>query len=761
MRRPIPLLVAAALAAAALTGVAAPPAAAVAAPVPGDPLTGSGAVTRSVLTAAQLASASAPTATVTNDAFALPAAAAPPAHVLEGTLTLNGVATSGGFSALKDPYGYAGTAALKHLPPFSVQLVQNGSHLIPVARGLQLTGSPYWNLEVGAGRAWKENGDGGQSRAALPFALVERNANCVHNGVLTFLYTGTAVSKVRYQVTSETCEYFQFDLWGQVGATYTPGGIVAADDVRSAYAAEVADRLPTKPIAALATDHPAAGLDLSAFGGGITASALSTYGFFYEGVNYVGDCPTRQGSYPFCGQLLLPSYSTAKSAFGGMALMRLAQKYGPAVAGELVKDHVAEASGLSAWNGVTIDHALDMATGNYASADYEADEAGSTMLAFFNAESYADKVSTALSFPHRAAPGSVWTYHTSDTFLATRAMDDVLKDHAGAGAEIFAMLRDEVLKPAKVGPDSLTTLRTDNSASGAAFGGYGLFWTRDDIAKVAKLLTVDDGAAGGQQLLHPGLLDASLQRDPADRGVTTSGSIPFHYNNAFWARDFSAADDASFTTPFAVPFMSGFGGISVVLMPNGSSYYVFSDNNEFAWSGAVVQSNKLAPMTGGGGGGGCLAGELLGNGGFETGSAAPWTASASVVDNRTALQPPRTGSWKAWLNGFGTPNTETLAQTVTIPAGCDAATLRFWLRIDSAENLANPYDTLRLEVTPANGAPVTLAQWSNLDEAGYALKSYPLGAYAGQTVTVTFTGTEDYSLQTSFVIDDASLTATG
>ena len=76
-------------------------------------------MTRSVLTAAQRASSTAPTATVTNDAFALPAAAAPPTHSFEGTLALNGVATSGGFATVKDPYGYASTALLKHLPPFS------------------------------------------------------------------------------------------------------------------------------------------------------------------------------------------------------------------------------------------------------------------------------------------------------------------------------------------------------------------------------------------------------------------------------------------------------------------------------------------------------------------------------------------------------------------------------------------------------------------------------------------------------------------
>lgn len=598
MRRSISLLLCGAVMATALTSTLGAAPAPSADRVPGDPLAGSGAVTRTVLTAAELASTTAPAGTVPNDAFALPAEAMMPKHTFEGTLTLNDVGSSGGLTALKDPYGYATLAPLRHLPPVSVQLVQNGSHLVPVVRGVQYTGSPYWNLAVGAGRAWSEKGDRGQSRASLPFSLVERNANCVHNGVLTFLFKKNKVSNVRYQITSETCQYFQFDMWGQVSASYTPGGIVNAADIRNAYATEVADRLPSKPISTLATDNPGAGIDLSAFGRGITPSALSAYGFVYDGVNYVGDCPTRQGAYPFCSQLLLPSYSTAKSAFGGLALMHLAQKYGPDVSEELLEDHIPEASAPS-WDDVTIDHALDMTTGNYSSAGYQADEAGPTMSSFFLAETYTDKLTAALSYPHKAAPGSIWTYHTSDTFLAVRAMDDVLEEREGAGSDIFAMLRDEVLEPAGVGPDSLTTLRTDNAPTGAPFGGYGMFWTQDDIAKVAKLLVADDGVAGGTQVLHPGLLDASLQRDASDRGITTGGPTPFHYNNGFWARDFSSADNAAFTSPFSVPCMSGFGGITVALMPNGSSYYVFSDNNEFAWRDVVAESNKLDPMTGG------------------------------------------------------------------------------------------------------------------------------------------------------------------
>jgi hypothetical protein len=53
----------------------------------------------------------------------------------------------------------------------------------------------------------------------------------------------------------------------------------------------------------------------------------------------------------------------------------------------------------------------------------------------------------------------------------------------------------------------------------------------------------------------------------------------------------------------------------------------------------------------------------------------------------------------------------------------------------------------------------TLATYSNLDEsAGYELKTFDLTAFKGQTIRIYFLGTEDFTLQTSFVIDDTSLT---
>ncbi|WP_112246985.1 M4 family metallopeptidase [Kribbella monticola] len=153
-----------------------------------------------------------------------------------------------------------------------------------------------------------------------------------------------------------------------------------------------------------------------------------------------------------------------------------------------------------------------------------------------------------------------------------------------------------------------------------------------------------------------------------------------------------------------------------------------------------------------GGGGGSCSGQKLGNPGFETGTATPWSASAGVIDNSPS-QAAHTGSWKAWMDGYGTTHTDTLSQSVAIPAGCHAV-LSFYLHIDSAETTTTTqYDKLTVKA-----GSTTLATYSNLNKAsGYSLKSFDVSSLAGQTVSISFTGTEDSSLQTSFVVDDTGL----
>jgi hypothetical protein len=158
-------------------------------------------------------------------------------------------------------------------------------------------------------------------------------------------------------------------------------------------------------------------------------------------------------------------------------------------------------------------------------------------------------------------------------------------------------------------------------------------------------------------------------------------------------------------------------------------------------------------------GGACTAAQLLGNPGFETGTAAPWAATAGVISSR-ATQPPRTGTVDAWLDGYGTTHTDTLSQAVTLPAGCATYSLTFWLHIDTAETSSTTaFDKLQVQVLNASGSVLaTLGTFSNLNAVtGYAQHTFSLASFAGQTVTLKFTGTEDSIDQTSFVVDDTAL----
>ncbi|WP_287131251.1 IPT/TIG domain-containing protein [Candidatus Cyanaurora vandensis] len=153
--------------------------------------------------------------------------------------------------------------------------------------------------------------------------------------------------------------------------------------------------------------------------------------------------------------------------------------------------------------------------------------------------------------------------------------------------------------------------------------------------------------------------------------------------------------------------------------------------------------------------------QLLVNPGFENGSnPAPWVATAGIIDN-SASPAARTGSWKAWLNGYGTTRTDTLAQTVTIPTSVTSATLSLYLQITTAETTTtNAYDKLQVQVRNTNGTVLaTLGTYSNLNKSTtYLQRTFSLTPYKGQTIQVYFLGTEDSSLQTSFLIDDTSLT---
>ncbi|MEU5111141.1 M28 family peptidase [Streptomyces longwoodensis] len=152
------------------------------------------------------------------------------------------------------------------------------------------------------------------------------------------------------------------------------------------------------------------------------------------------------------------------------------------------------------------------------------------------------------------------------------------------------------------------------------------------------------------------------------------------------------------------------------------------------------------------GAGGCTATQVIANGGFESGTS-PWTGDTGSIGTFSG-QSAHSGTRYAWLAGYGYAATDAITQTVTVPAGCTTATLRYWLHIDTAESGSTAYDTFQVKVDGT-----AKQSYSNANAAaGYTQRSLDLTPYIGRQVTLTFTATEDASLQTSFVVDDATLT---
>lgn len=146
--------------------------------------------------------------------------------------------------------------------------------------------------------------------------------------------------------------------------------------------------------------------------------------------------------------------------------------------------------------------------------------------------------------------------------------------------------------------------------------------------------------------------------------------------------------------------------------------------------------------------------ERIVNGGFESGTS-PWvqtsTGGYQVID-RTR---PHAGVYSAYLGGYNS-GTDAVSQTVTVPAN---GTLRYWWYMTTQESGSTSYDYFRVRLLNSSGAVVaTVRTFTNASGAGlWRQDSLSVAAYAGQALRVQFSATTDYSLPSSFFVDDVSV----
>jgi len=158
-----------------------------------------------------------------------------PAHdALQGRIEI------GASRVVGRPAGNRGFRDYPDLPVVSLDFFTVDDELVPRERHKLITrgSSTSWDLIVEPGRIWSEAGDEGWSRAAFPFALIDKGDALLRNGLATFVYNANEMSPIRFQIIKESSPQVHLDLWGSAQASYTPESPPGLQALIDSYARE-------------------------------------------------------------------------------------------------------------------------------------------------------------------------------------------------------------------------------------------------------------------------------------------------------------------------------------------------------------------------------------------------------------------------------------------------------------------------------------------------------------------------------------------
>jgi CubicO group peptidase (beta-lactamase class C family) len=525
-----------------------------------------------------------PGAAVANAAF-LPGEGALPAPAFAGVLTLRPARMQTRPALLQPLIDGRDT---RIFPGLQLEFFTLGDLLVPVQRGemVRETGGgftpSYWRVIPQFGKVWREKGDGDWSRAAFPIMLVNDTENHAHQGLATFLYKPGHVTGLLVQFVQQSSPYLikqYFVAWGFVPAGYTQGDSSRLAARRTQAQAELSDRLPAKHWNELVKTLPPGALD--GFGGPVYPKWRVAEALVKDGVLYYQDAATPYGPYPYPLEMRFGVRSVTKSVFAPLALLRLAEVYGPWVLGLKVGDYV---QGLDPkWQRVRFIDAADMATGfggtgttkthpndifdGYLGGDYDA---------WYTAHSHAAKIRqiAATLHPYPWEPGTVMRYRDQDYYLLGAAIDGFLKSVRGPQADLGEFVQREVFTPIGIHQAPAVRTREPGGRGGLLWCNAGYYPTLDDLAKIAMLYQAR-GEHGGVQILNRELTeellagkDAIVKNADAALGPVAApleGSdedglykMGFHF-----LRYVNAAGTVEF-----LPSMHGSGDNDVILYPN-------------------------------------------------------------------------------------------------------------------------------------------------------------------------------------------------
>lgn len=522
--------------------------------------------------------------------FAEPAWAESDATAFEGVLSLSGAALDMDFPESRDLY-----AGEDQFPAIDIALASHNGQLIPMQRDLRTTSDDdLWEVMVGTGAVWQEADDGDWSRASIPMNLVERYFNQVRNCVATFVYQADVVSDVYVQCSQETADLADQQVGNLrtiVPATYTPTVFPDRTAVIDAHERIRASRLPMRPLADWDTDGEiTAYLDKAIW----TNASTSVGAVYVDGTLYVHPAMTRHGPYPYPREMRHGVYSATKSLAGGLAMFYFAERYGEEVFDAKIADYVPALADLPEWQGATFSDALNMSTGTRGGEEpallFE------PLVTADSAEQAITNIAALGDAPE--APGEVFSYATTNTFVLSFALQSYVNEQEGSHVPYWDLVRENVLVP--IGAEHLELLftRDEDPSTRIPLLGFGARPTLDEAAKIALLIS-NEGVHGDEQLLHGGKIREALGRTDWE-GLRVNGKI--RYRHSFWSQSIRTRGlSRGCSTPgpnscrAEVSYMQGYGANHILLLESGVIVFRFMDESDDDIADLVQRVERIQP----------------------------------------------------------------------------------------------------------------------------------------------------------------------
>lgn len=498
---------------------------------------------------------------------------------LSGSFYINSYPKGIGYDVIRDEKTFKNRKnedLFLKLPDFKLDLSIQGQNVIVHNKKIIETNDKFWDLSFSDGIAWSRDD---YVFVSAPFTLIQKHANCSHNGVLLFaLNSFNEISQSVFQISSETCAYFQFNYVAIFDSFF---------EINKNDNEFIANTKNKKSIEDLYEKYPSIFRGSFADSDAFNPDEVTAYGFFDGEEHFIGPCLTRSGSYPFCENLLLPAYSLTKTIGGSLGIAAYQKKYGSIVDTKI--NDLVSACSKNKWRDVTIENLSDMATGQYKSLVHYGDEDSLASVNFiFNKLSHEEKVDFSCNnYPKKKNPGTTFVYHTSDTYLIGTSLNNLLSDKKEN--DFFDDLLVPIFNHYNFS-EKIKYIRRTNDNRNQPYTGWGMFLQRDDLVKLNSLLESPELI----KYFSKDFLDEGLQRTE-DKGLLAIKNSNIFYNNGFWAARFDK-NIFGCKEDLMIPFMSGFGGITVVFLPNSMMYYYFSDNYTFSWYSAVYAAHNIKPL---------------------------------------------------------------------------------------------------------------------------------------------------------------------